>query len=507
MKPITAFIPSGTQQFTPHTVAQLRKSGLVERVYLLSSSPRIPEIEGGRLLTVNSLRSSDFCNTLARKARTPYLLLLLEDTPIEFGQRALERFLQVAAMTGATLVYSDFADVRGESRVPHPVIDYQEGSLRDDFDFGPLVLLDRKAVASVLEQRRERYAHAGWYALRLALSRAGRVVRIGESLYNRIERDTRASGEKMFDYVDPRNREVQQEMEHAVTDHLKRVGACLAPSFIRPNLGRGTFDAEASVIIPVRNRAKTIGDAIASVLKQETSFAFNCMVVDNHSTDGTTEVIREFIRSDPRVLHLIPERRDLGIGGCWSLAVHDPRCGRFALQLDSDDLYAAPDTVARIIETFRRERCAMVVGSYRMTDFQLREIPPGVIDHREWTRENGRNNALRVNGLGAPRAFYTPILRKLDIPNVSYGEDYAVALAISRDYLIGRLYEPIYLCRRWEGNTDADLEIEKLNANNHYKDTLRTFELLARRQKNQRARGRVLRRRASHDSGAKRKKI
>jgi glycosyltransferase involved in cell wall biosynthesis len=320
------------------------------------------------------------------------------------------------------------------------------------------------------------------------MSRHAPVVRIAEYLYTKAETDARRSGEKQFDYVDPRNRAVQVEMEFAATDHLKRIGAYLKPRFTPVSFRDGGFPVEASVVIPVRNRARTVGDAVASVLRQRPSFPFNVIVVDNHSDDGTTEILRDLAAGDGRVVHHVPQRTDLGIGGCWNEAVHHPLCGRFAVQLDSDDLYRDETTLQRMVDSFRAEKCAMVIGSYQMTNFQLQEIPPGVIDHKEWTPDNGRNNALRINGLGAPRAFYTPILRRIKVPNVSYGEDYAVGLAISREYRIGRIYEPVYLCRRWEGNSDADLDIAKQNAYNHYKDKVRTFEILARRRMNARGR-------------------
>jgi hypothetical protein len=384
--------------------------------------------------------------------------------------------------------------MKEEARTPHPVIEYQEGSIRDDFNFGSLLLLHTKTVKAAERQIcRTGYSFAGWYSLRLGIARRAPLVRVGEFLYSKIEGDLRKSGEKQYDYVDPRNRKVQIEMEDAATFHLKKVGGYLAPTFSRVRTDRGDFPVEASVIIPVRNRVRTIGDAIGSVLKQETPFSFNCIIVDNHSTDGTTEVVKDATARDARVVHLVPERLDLGIGGCWNRAIHDERCGRFAVQLDSDDLYKDGSTLRRIVETFHAEKCAMVVGAYQMTNFQLEEIPPGVVDHREWTPENGRNNALRINGLGAPRAFFTPVLRAIDIPNVSYGEDYAVGLAISRDYQIGRIYDPLYLCRRWEGNSDADLDITRLNLFNHYKDKVRTFELKARQRKNEAARHRSAR--------------
>jgi hypothetical protein len=484
-KPITAFLPHSGQPFTRQSVEQLRATGLVDRIYLFAIAPEAREIPGAEILPVRSLFGSDAMGAIVRKTQTSYALFLLHDTAIEPGQRALERFIQAAEMTGGGLLYSDYYDVRLSVRTAHPVIEYQDGSVRDDFNFGSLLLIDstvaKKAFADL---KGERYQFAGWYSLRLALSRHGRVVRIGEYLYSKIEGDVRKSGEKIFDYVDPKNRDVQIEMEKAATLHLKKVGAYLSPSFKSIRLDTGNFERDASVIIPVRNRSKTIGDAIESVLKQRTTFAFNCIVVDNHSSDGTTDVVRRFAGNDQRVVHIVPDRHDLGIGGCWSLAIHDRRCGRFAVQLDSDDMYRTESTLQKIVDLFRNEKCAMVIGSYQMTNFQLQEIPPGLIDHKEWTPDNGRNNALRINGLGAPRAFFTPLLRALDIPNVSYGEDYAVGLAISREYQIGRIYEPIYLCRRWEGNTDADLDIAHQNAHNHYKDKLRTFELLARQRLN-----------------------
>jgi glycosyltransferase involved in cell wall biosynthesis len=482
-RPVTACVPYSGSEDTQTTVEQLKRSGVVEEVVLLAPGTDVAPIEGCKLLTLTSLESSTAVRAIARAVHTPYTLVLLHDRRIELGQFGLERFLTIAEVTGAGLVYSDFYDIREGIRAPHPVIEYQPGSIRDDFDFGSLLFIRTHEL-----QRAARGLNAlkygALYALRLALSRHRPIVRIGEFLYSRSERDTRKSGEKQFDYVDPKNRQVQTEMEQVATEHLKKIGAYLKPKFEKVNLDERQFETEASVIIPVRNRVRTIADAVASVLQQRASFAFNLFVVDNHSTDGTTEVIRTFAEKENRIIHLVPGREDLGIGGCWNEAVHHPRCGRFAVQLDSDDLYKDETTLQRIVDTFRRERCAMVVGTYQMTDFGLKEIPPGVIDHREWTPDNGRNNALRINGLGAPRAFYTPILRRIKVPNVSYGEDYAVGLAISREYKIGRIYEPIYLCRRWEGNSDADIDVQKLNTFNFYKDKIRTFEIFARQKKN-----------------------
>jgi glycosyltransferase involved in cell wall biosynthesis len=318
----------------------------------------------------------------------------------------------------------------------------------------------------------------------MAISRQRPITRVGEYLYGKVELDVRRSDQKQFDYVDPKNRAVQIEMEAAATDHLRQIGAWLKPRFKTPNLDGVAFQTEASVIIPVKNRVQTVGDAVSSVLKQQTAFPFNLIVVDNHSTDGTTDLLRSFAQKDNRMVHLIPERQDLLIGGCWNEAIMHPACGRFAVQLDSDDIYSDETTLQKIVDAFHREKCAAVIGSYRMTNFKLEEIPPGVIDHREWTPDNGRNNALRIQGLGAPRAYYAPIIRGIRFPNVSYGEDYAAVLAVSRDYQIARIYEPIYLCRRWEGNSDAGIDVVKQNTFNLYKDKLRTFEIMARQRMN-----------------------
>jgi glycosyltransferase involved in cell wall biosynthesis len=328
----------------------------------------------------------------------------------------------------------------------------------------------------------QEFRYAGLYDLRLKVSQKHSIVHLPELLYTEIEKDTRKSGEKQFDYVDPRNREVQIEMEAACTDHLKKINGWLKPEFREISFDMFKSDYEASVIIPVKNRVRTISDAIRSVLSQEAKFKFNLIVIDNHSTDGTTDMIRTFTRADGRIIHIIPDRKDLGIGGCWNEGIFHEKCGKFAIQLDSDDLYIDNNVITRIVEAFYTQRCAMVVGSYKMVNFNLEDLPPGVIDHKEWTPDNGRNNALRINGLGAPRAFYTPVIRSIIVPNVSYGEDYAVGLAVSRHYQIGRIYEPLYMCRRWEGNTDAALDINKTNTHNLYKDRLRTIELLARKQ-------------------------
>ena len=419
---------------------------------------------------------------IAAESHTPYTLVCRTKQHVRLGSRALERMTDYLSVPSCGMVYADrYEETEGELR-PHPVIDYQAGSVRDDFDFGSLILYRTEALKqAVFEISTESdYAYSASYAVRLALSRRYSLTHIREFLYTETETDTRRSGEKQFDYVDPRNRSVQIERETVFTRYLKKTGAYLPPVEHRIDLNEGDFPCEASVIIPVRNRVRTIDDAIRSVLEQETTFHYNLIIVDNHSTDGTTEAIRRYA-GEKKIVHLIPERTDLGIGGCWDLAIRDARCGRFAVQLDSDDLYSGPDTLQRIIDTFHKEQCAMVIGSYRMTNFSLETLPPGIIDHREWTSENGHNNALRINGLGAPRAFFTPLLREIGVPNVSYGEDYALGLAFSRRYRIGRIYDVVYLCRRWEGNSDAALSIEKVNRNNAYKDSLRTLELAQRR--------------------------
>lgn len=399
------------------------------------------------------------------------------------GEHAQKRFLQIAQATSAVMLYSDYYAEQNGQTVAHPTIDYQLGSVRDDFDFGSILLFRTDILKKVVNEMDVDYQFAALYDLRLRLSREGLIFRIPEFLYSEKELDSRLSGEKQFDYVNPRNREVQIEMEQALTAHLKTIGAYLPPIFKNFQFQDKDFKTEASVIIPVRNREKTIAEAIRSVLSQQTNFSYNILVVDNHSTDDTTTIIKQMAQKHSQIIHIIPPRTDLGIGGCWTNAIMDERCGRFAIQLDSDDLYIDNQVLQRIVNTFRKHQYAMIIGSYKIVNFKLEEIPPGIIDHKEWTPDNGRNNALRINGLGAPRAFYTPILRQIRIPNVSYGEDYATALTISREYPIGRIYEPLYLCRRWEGNSDADLNIQRINTNNFYKDKIRTIEILARQLK------------------------
>ncbi|MFZ0452279.1 MAG: glycosyltransferase family 2 protein, partial [Ignavibacteriaceae bacterium] len=381
--------------------------------------------------------------------------------------------------TGAGILYSDYMEKSTAVKL-HPVTDYQPGSIRDDFQFGPLLFLETEAFKKHLSSN---YNYAGLYDVRLNVSISYKILRIPEYLYNSIKPELKKTREKQFDYVDPQNSERQLEMESAASEHLKKIGAYLKPEFQKIDLKKDVFKNEASIIIPVKNRVNTIKDAVESALRQETNFAFNIIVVDNYSNDGTTDILKEYADTNEKIIHIIPARKDLAIGGCWNEAVNHTECGQFALQLDSDDLYLK-NTVQKIVDTFNKDKCAAVIGSYKLTDFNQNEIPPGIIDHKEWTEENGRNNALRINGFGAPRAFYTPLLRQTRLPNVSYGEDYALCLEISRKYKLARIFEPVYLCRRWEGNTDSSLSVEKENANNFYKDKIRTFEILARKKLN-----------------------
>lgn len=408
-----------------------------------------------------------------------YVLLYTKYNDLIPGYFALERFVRIAEDTGAGMLYSDHYAVVDGKQTSAPVIDYQFGSLRDDFNFGSVLFFRASVLREAAAGIEREYKAAALYDLRLRVSRLAPIVHINEYLYQDVENDNRKTGQKIFDYVDPKNRANQIEMEQACTDHLKAVGGYLAPHFTPIEFTKGDFVYEASVIIPVRNRVRTIRDAINSALSQQTKFKYNVIVIDNHSTDGTTEAIEEYA-ANPMVVHIKPERTDLGIGGCWNMGVEDVRCGKFAIQLDSDDVYSGPDTLQKIVDAFYEQNCGMVVGTYMLTDLDKNPIPPGVIDHKEWTPDNGRNNALRINGLGAPRAFYTPLLRRIHVPNTSYGEDYALGLAISRHYQIGRIYDVLYCCRRWEDNSDAALDLNKMNAHNLYKDRIRTWELEAR---------------------------
>ncbi len=479
MKRISCFLPCAGKEQVEETLEGLRATGLDMDIFLMATKETAVELPGCITLPVEAPLSSRTLKQVAQQATGDYTLLYLKETTLRLGYFALERMMQILQDSGAGMVYADHYQVsEGRQRIA-PVIDYQYGSLRDDFDFGSVLVFDTARLREAAACMKADYQYAGLYDLRLKLSQRAALVHINEYLYSEVENDNRKSGEKIFDYVDPKNRARQIEMEQACTEHLKEIGGYLAPEFEHIDFGEGDFEYEASVIIPVRNRIRTIRDAIRSVLSQQTDFRFNLIVIDNHSTDGTTEAIDEF-KADARLIHLVPERDDLGIGGCWNLGVHHPKCGKFAVQLDSDDVYKDEHTLATMVRAFYEQNCGMVVGSYMMTNFDMQMIPPGVIDHREWTPDNGRNNALRINGLGAPRAFYTPMLRRVKLPNTSYGEDYALGLNISRRYQIGRVYDVVYLCRRWDDNSDAALDITKTNANNLYKDRIRTWELQAR---------------------------
>jgi len=484
MNPITPFMLYNGSAESHKTIEAFLSSELVNHVYLIAGQDNIALPDSCKLLTTGLLTSTDTLRKIAEIANSEYILIYTKHTALEPGYMALERMVRVAGDTGAGLLYSDYNQLMGDKRSNHPLIAYQEGSLRDDFNFGSVLLYRTSVLKQAVATMKHDYQHAGLYDLRLKVSQHAPLFHLNEYLYTEVELDTRRSGEKMFDYVDPKNRAVQIEMEQACTSHLIQIGGYLNPVFKPIAFDEGCFGVEASVIIPVRNRVKTIADAIRSVLSQQTSFHFNLIVIDNHSTDGTTELIHSLAEKDTRLIHLIPNRDDLGIGGCWNHGVHSEYCGKFAVQLDSDDIYQDDNTLQIMVDAFYAQNCAMVVGSYTMTNFDLQTIPPGLIDHREWTPENGRNNALRINGLGAPRAFYTPVLRDIKVPNTSYGEDYALGLAISRHYQIGRVYESVYLCRRWDDNSDASLDVQKLNAHNLYKDRIRTIELMARKQLN-----------------------
>lgn len=478
-KSVNCFIPYVDKTQIEESVKGLMESPLVNQIYLMTSSAESLPVEGCTLLKIDSIKSTASIREIANLSNSDYTLLYTKESSLKMGMFALERMVKLAEDTSASMLYADHYQIANGIRSNAPVITYQFGSLRDDFNFGSLLLYNSKAFKEAVSRMDREYQYAALYDLRLKLSQKGELVHINEYLYTEEELDLRKSGEKIFDYVDPKNRAVQIEMEQACTQHLKDIGGYLEPTFEKIEFDKGDFEYEASVIIPVFNRIKTIRDAIRSILIQKTTFKFNLIIVDNHSTDGTYEAIEEF-KSDPRLIHVVPERRDLGIGGCWNMGVHHPKCGKFAVQLDSDDVYSSEETLQKIVDAFYEQNCAMVVGTYMMTNFEMQMIAPGIIDHKEWTPDNGRNNALRINGLGAPRAFYTPLLREIKVPNTSYGEDYALGLNISRKYQIGRIYDVLYHCRRWEENSDASLDIVKMNGHNTYKDRIRTWELKAR---------------------------
>lgn len=479
MKTINCFIPYADAQQVQATVDGLRQNALVTKIFLLATDANAAAVEGCEVINIDALNSSATMKKIAAAAEGDYTLLYTKYNNLVMGYLALERMVRLAGDSKAAMVYADNYQVVEGKKSNAPVIDYQFGSLRDDFNFGSVLFFCTKALKAAAAEIDAEYTAAGLYDLRLKVSRQGDLVHINEYLYTEIALPVTTEGESHFSYVDPKNRGVQIEMEQACTDHLKKIGGYLEPKFEEINFNQGDFEYEASVIIPVRNRVRTVRDAIKSVLTQKTDFKFNLIVIDNGSTDGTTEAIDEF-KDDERLIHIIPERDDLGIGGCWNAGVNHPKCGKFAVQLDSDDVYSDENTLAKMVAAFYEQNCSMVVGTYMLTDINMQMIPPGVIDHKEWTPENGRNNALRINGLGAPRAFYTPMLREINVPNTSYGEDYALGLAFSRHYQIGRVYDVVYYCRRWEDNSDHALDINKTNANNLYKDRIRTWELQAR---------------------------
>ena len=477
MSNIECFVPSMSGEDISVTVESFSRSTAFTGVTILSGV---------------SLRTTDTLRSIAEAVSEKFILLYTKNHPLEMGMFALDRILAIAEDTGADMLYADhYKQVTANDGTPrrnrHPLIACQKGALRDDFDFGSVLVFRSSSFKRAVRAMETDYEFGALYDLRLRMKN---IVHVNEYLYTEIETDTRKSGEKLFDYVDPKNRDVQIEMEKVCTAHLKRIGAWLEPKFKDPDLKEfadNVFPVTATVVIPVFNRIRTVKDAVTSALSQKTDFPYNVIVVDNHSTDGTTEVLEEMTAENAHLVHVVPARYDLGIGGCWNLAVHHELCGEYAVQLDSDDVYSGPDTLQKIVDAFREQKCAMVVGTYQMTDFQMNPIPPGVIDHKEWTEDNGRNNALRINGLGAPRAFWTPLLRTINLPNTSYGEDYALGLRISREYRIGRIYDVLYCCRRWDGNSDAALDIDKVNANNQYKDRIRTWELEARIRMNRNA--------------------
>ncbi len=468
MKNINCFIPFQSEEQVAQTVANLQAQELVNEIHFLHGD----------------LRSTANMRFIAEHATTPYTLIYTKYTTLSFVLFALERMEALLEDSNAAMVYADHFNKVGEVSTQAPVIDYQFGALRDDFDFGSVLFYRSSALKEAVSRMDVDYDFAGLYDLRLKVSQKGSLEHISEYLYYDVELDNRKSGEKLFDYVDPKNRGVQIEMEKACTQHLKDINGYLAPNFQSIVWGNEEFEYEASVIIPCKNRVRTIGDAIQSALNQKTSFKYNVIVVDDNSEDGSVDVIKKFV-DDEKLVFIQQDKSWHAIGGNWNVAIHHPKCGRFAIQLDSDDLYSDDTVIQQFVDAFYAQQCAMVVGTYRLTTFDLETIPPGVIDHKEWTPDNGRNNALRINGLGAPRGFYTPMLRTINFPTTKYGEDYAVGLRVSRDFQIGRIYDVVYNCRRWDDNSDANVDVEKMNANNFYKDKIRTWELKARIQMNE----------------------
>jgi hypothetical protein len=483
MKPLTVVSPYSPGILFEKTLLSLTKSVLVERIVIVSQAPIHFKMDRCHVLASGPLPSQETLSLILDAIQTKHLLFLLRSHEMSIEPKALERYLALAESAKAGLVYSDFYDENPQTKTPHSLNDYQTGSVRDDFDFGVMMIFSVPAIRKALKTYGAipEVTFAGLYDLRLKVSIDHSVLHAGEPLYTVIKTDEPSCNERLFAYVDPRHQAEQKEMETVFTEYLKKIGAYLPPHQLREvNSTTEPFPVEASVVIPVRNRKETISEAVKSALSQQTDFSFNVIVVDNHSTDGTTVVLSDLARRYSNLKHTVPKRTDLGIGGCWNEAVYSEACGRYVVQLDSDDLYSSPHTLQKMVIMLRQNSYAMVIGSYTLVDLELREIPPGLIDHREWTDENGHNNALRINGLGAPRAFNTSLMRKIGFLNVSYGEDYAAALRICRDYRIGRIYESLYLCRRWSGNTDAALSLEDANRNDAFKDKIRTKEILAR---------------------------
>ena len=485
-KKITAVIFSYNNDVTKGIISRLNETSLIDKTLVISDGD-VGKSDNTSLIKTNYYFSGDTISEFVNQGKTRYLFLINASNDVELTTDTITSFIQQVAKTEAGWLYSDYFDKQKDKSILHQLIDYQTGSVRDDFDFGSCFLINAefaKGILNDLISAKENLHYSGLYDLRLTLSRKYSVHRISKPLYSVTKDSELDASSKMFDYVDPRNRNVQIEMEEVVTHHLKMIDAYIKPELRKSLTFENEFKYESSVVIPVKNRINTIENSINSALKQKTKSNYNIIIVDNHSSDGTIGIIERIAKDNDKVIHLIPERDDLEIGGCWNEAIFHPDCGKFVIQLDSDDLYSDENSLQKIINKFYEENCVMVIGSYKLTDYDLNEIPPGIIDHREWTDENGHNNALRINGLGAPRALYTPIAREIKFPNVSYGEDYAMGLAVSRQYKIGRIYEAIYLCRRWEGNTDSSLSVERQNSNNYYKDLLRSKEIMVRQELN-----------------------
>ena len=480
---ITVFILAEEKYSALNTCNNLSKSKTVKEIFIVHKNLAIESSKNYKIIKTSSFGYSTLYKDIYNECSTKYFLLITPIAKIDIAEVSLVNFIEEAEKKNAGIVYSDFNEEISAEIINHQLIDYQTGSIREDFDFGHVILFRKESAQSFCDQSKN-FREAGLFFLRLLISINYKVIRIPKASYTVTGSNKVEQVNKQFAYVDPKNRDIQIEMESAATNYLKRIDAYICQPTKEVDFNDNIFEYEVSVIIPVRNREKTIKDAVQSALKQKTDFKFNIMVIDNHSSDSTTTILKELTKQENKLIHIIPAGNDLGIGGCWNEGINHPHCGRFAVQLDSDDVYSDDKVLQKIVDKFYETKCAMVIGSYKLTDFELNEIPPGIIDHREWTDENGHNNALRINGLGAPRAFYTPVIRNIKFPNVSYGEDYAVALEISRQYKIGRIYEPVYICRRWEGNTDANLSIEKQNINNQYKDSLRTKEIIERQREN-----------------------